>query len=72
MNQSDGVRIELAPSATDDVRALVDELETVLAAEYPPEQRHGLALDALFQPHIRFFLATAWCGCGLRRRGAVF
>jgi putative acetyltransferase len=67
MNQSDGVRIELAPSATDDVRALVDELEAVLAAEYSPEQRHGLAIDALFQPHIRFFLARLHgvaVGCG--------
>jgi len=67
MNPSDGVRIELAPSATQDVRALIDELESLLAAEYTPEQRHGLALDALFQPHIRFFLA--WLrgeavGCG--------
>jgi putative acetyltransferase len=61
------VRIEAAPSATEDVRALVDELEAVLAAEYTPEQRHGLALDALFQPHIRFFLARlhgAAVGCG--------
>jgi hypothetical protein len=61
------VRIQAAPSATEDVRALVDELETLLAAEYTPEQRHGLALDALFQPHIRFFLARldrAAVGCG--------
>jgi putative acetyltransferase len=67
MNKSDGVRIELAPAATEDVRALVNELETVLAAEYLPEQRHGLALDALFQPHIRFFVARlggAAVGCG--------
>jgi putative acetyltransferase len=67
MNRSAGVRIELAPSATEEMRALVDELETVLAAEYLPEQRHGLALDALFQPHIRFFLARldgAAVGCG--------
>ena len=67
MNHRNGVRIELAPTATEDVRALVDELEAVLAAEYPPEQRHGLALDALFQPHIRFFLASlhgAAVGCG--------
>jgi putative acetyltransferase len=67
MKHSDGVQIELAPSATEEVRVLVDELETALAAEYTPEQRHGLALDALFQPHIRFFLA--WLrghavGCG--------
>jgi putative acetyltransferase len=67
MNSSDRVRIELAPTATEEVRALVDELEAVLAAEYTPEQRHGLALDALFQPHIRFFLARlrgAPVGCG--------
>jgi putative acetyltransferase len=67
MNQNDAVQIELAPSATEEVRALVDELETVLAAEYTPEQRHGLALDALFAPHIQFFLARlrdAAVGCG--------
>jgi putative acetyltransferase len=67
MKHSDGVQIEFAPSATDEVRVLIDELETVLAAEYPPEQRHGLALDALFQPHIRFFLARLRgqaVGCG--------
>jgi putative acetyltransferase len=67
MNPGDGLLIELVPSATEDVRALVDELETILAAEYTPEQRHGLALDALFQPHIRFFLARldgAAVGCG--------
>lgn len=67
MNHGDGVRIEFALTATEDVRALVDELEAVLASEYTPEQRHGLALDALFQPHIRFFLATLRgqaVGCG--------
>jgi putative acetyltransferase len=39
----------------------------VLSAEYPPEQRHGLALDAIFQPHIRFFVARldgVAVGCG--------
>ncbi len=39
----------------------------LLGAEYPPEQRHGLAVAAIFQPHLRFFLArlgeTA-VGCG--------
>lgn len=49
--------ITQATAPTDDVRSLVAELEEILAGEYPPEQRHGLALDALFQPHIRFFLA---------------
>jgi putative acetyltransferase len=67
MSNSGEVRIEAALTATDEVRSLVSELETVLSAEYPPEQRHGLALDAIFQPHIRFFLARlrgAAVGCG--------
>ena len=61
------VQIEAVPTATDEARSLVDELETLLAAAYPPEQRHGLALDAIFQPHIRFFLARlrgGAVGCG--------
>src|SRR3954449_7657234 len=67
MSHGDEIRVELAPTATDEVRALIGELETVLAAEYPPEQRHGLSLDAIFQPHIRFFVARrhgAAVGCG--------
>jgi hypothetical protein len=39
----------------------------VLAAEYPPEQRHGLDIAAIFQPHIRFFIARLHdvaVGCG--------
>jgi putative acetyltransferase len=59
--------IELATHATDEVRALVGELEADLAAGYPPEQRHGLAIDAIFQPHIRFFVARRdgrAVGCG--------
>jgi putative acetyltransferase len=58
--------IECATAPTDDVRALIGELEEDLAAGYPPEQRHGLAVDAIFQPHIRFFLAReggAAIGC---------
>jgi putative acetyltransferase len=49
--------IERATAPTDDVRGLIVELEDSLAAEYPPEQRHGLAIDAIFQPHIQFFVA---------------
>jgi putative acetyltransferase len=67
MKDNNDVRIEIAPSATDEVRTLVGELETVLAAEYPPEQRHGLDIAAIFQPHIRFFIARlrgVAVGCG--------
>jgi putative acetyltransferase len=61
------VQIEAVLTATDEARALVGELEAVLAVEYPPEQRHGLTFDAIFQPHVRFFLARlrgAAVGCG--------
>jgi len=61
------ITVELAPAPTDEVRTLVGELEETLAAEYPPEQRHGLKLEAIFRPHIRFFLARldgAAAGCG--------
>lgn len=61
------ITVELTAGPTADVRALVGELEADLAAGYPPEQRHGLALAAIFQPHIRFFVARiagAAVGCG--------
>jgi len=67
MNNSNVVTIEVAPAVTEEVRSLIGELDTVLAAEYAPEQQHGLTLDAIFQPHIRFFLARlrgAAVGCG--------
>jgi putative acetyltransferase len=59
--------IELVTRPTEEVRALVGELEAELAAGYPPEQRHGLAIEAIFQPHVRFFvarLADEAVGCG--------
>ena len=58
--------VERATTPSDDVRSLIAELEDNLAAEYPPEQRHGLALDAIFQPHVQFFVARvdgAAVGC---------
>lgn len=50
--------ITLVAAPNEAVRALIDELDAELSAHYPPEQRHGLNLDAIFQPHIRFFVAT--------------
>jgi putative acetyltransferase len=61
------ITIERVTAPTSDVRALISELEQVLGSEYPPEQRHGLPLDAIFQPHIHFFIAhgdTGAVGCG--------
>src|SRR5258707_10312444 len=59
--------IEEVRTATDEVRALIGELDRVLSAGYPPEQRHGLSVDAIFQPNIHFFLARLGAtavGCG--------
>lgn len=50
--------IDRKTAPDDDVKALVGELEDDLASSYPPEQRHGLSVDALFEPHVRFFVAT--------------
>jgi putative acetyltransferase len=59
----------LAPA--DDVRRLVEELERELSQHYPPEQRHGLSLEKLFQPGVLFFVARVTeertpvpAGCG--------
>ncbi|KRR23309.1 hypothetical protein CQ14_32315 [Bradyrhizobium lablabi] len=67
MGDGNEVQIEPALTATDEVRSLVGELEAVLSKEYSPEQRHGLTLDTIFQPNVRFFLARlrgAAVGCG--------
>ena len=61
------IAVELVPAPNDEVRALVGELEDELASLYSPEQRHGLKLGAIFQPHIRFFVAKldgVPMGCG--------
>jgi putative acetyltransferase len=67
VNRADNITVELVPGVTDEVRALIGELDQILSAEYTPEQRHGLAVDAIFAPNIRFLLAhlngTA-VGCG--------
>jgi putative acetyltransferase len=61
------IRIEQAMAPDADVRALIEELEEDLSSNYAPHQRHGLALEAIFQPHIHFFLARRGgeaLGCG--------
>ena len=51
-----------------DVRLLIGELDAELALLTPDcGQRHGLDLDGIFQPHVRFFVARddgAPVGCG--------
>lgn len=61
------ILVEIVRSPTDEIRELIGELAVVLSAEYPPEQRHGLPLEAIFAPHILFFVARlngAAAGCG--------
>jgi putative acetyltransferase len=61
------ITIERAVEATPEVRDLVGELNDLLAAAYGPHQRHGLALEQLFEPNMRFFLARVdglAVGCG--------
>ena len=48
------VNVESVTAPTEEVRCLIGELDQELSQNYPPEQRHGLSLDAIFQPHIRF------------------
>jgi putative acetyltransferase len=61
------ITIEPVARATADLRTLITELDATLGAQYEPHQRHGLRLEQLFEPHMRFFVAwldgTA-AGCG--------
>jgi putative acetyltransferase len=59
--------LEHVKAPTEDARALIGELDAVLSGPYPPEQRHGLSIDRVFQPHVLFFIAFLDgrpAGCG--------
>ena len=58
MGDVNEITVELVPHPTDDVRALISELDGILSAEYTPEQRHGLALDAIFTAGYPVLLGT--------------
>jgi putative acetyltransferase len=61
------ILIERVDGVTDEVRALIFELDSELAVAYPPEQLHGLTLKSLFEPHVQFFIArlgSTAVGCG--------
>ena len=63
----ENITIEAVGSLTDEVHELIDELDQTLARMYSAEQQHGLRADAIFQPHVRFFLARLdgiAMGCG--------
>jgi putative acetyltransferase len=59
--------IEPVTEPTQEAAALIAELDDVLGAVYEPEQRHGLSLEQVLQPHVRFFIARIdgeAAGCG--------
>ena len=61
------VTIERLFAATPDASKLIEELDRVLGALYDPEQRHGLSIEQVFQPNVRFFVARLGeeaVGCG--------
>jgi putative acetyltransferase len=61
------ITIEQPSGPTADVSTLIAELDDVLGAVYEPEQRHGLSIEQVFQPHVRFFVARQGdraVGCG--------
>lgn len=61
------IEIAKAEAPTDDARALIAELDAELNSSYSPDQRHGLDISRIFQPHIAFFIAHLNgqpAGCG--------
>jgi putative acetyltransferase len=61
------ISIERVIQATPDVHDLIGELNDVLNAAYEPDQRHGLSIEQLFEPNMRFFLVrleNLAVGCG--------
>lgn len=49
--------LEQATVPTEEIIALLGELNRALDVGYAPDQKHALSVDQLFQPNIRFFLA---------------
>src|SRR5215470_7858742 len=61
------ITIEQTVEATLEVRDLIQELNDVLGAAYEEHQRHGLSIEQLFEPNVRFFVARLdglAVGCG--------
>ena len=59
--------VEHVTTATDDARTLIGELDAVLHADSPPENRHGYSVERVFQPDVLFFIARMngeLAGCG--------
>jgi putative acetyltransferase len=63
----EGIAIERVTAPTAEAAALIAELDAGLGAVYEPEQRHGLSIEQVFEPNVRFFVARIGeeaVGCG--------
>ncbi len=61
------ISIEQVTAPTEEIRALLGELDRSLYGHYAPEQQHALQIDQLFEPGVGFFvvrLDQAAAGCG--------
>jgi putative acetyltransferase len=61
------ITIERVVEASPEVCDLIGELNDVLGAAYESHQRHGLSIERLFEPNVRFFLVRLdglAVGCG--------
>jgi putative acetyltransferase len=61
------VRVERALGPSAEIHELIGALDAELGANYTPEQRHAISLDALFKPPVKFFVARTEAGaqgCG--------
>ena len=61
------IALERVEAPSEEARALIAELDAELSADYPPEQRHGLSVERVFQPGVLFFVARLdgeAVGCG--------
>jgi putative acetyltransferase len=61
------IAVERVSAPTADARELIAELDAMLGAVYEPHERHGLSVEQIFEPHVRFFVARiddAAVGCG--------
>ena len=61
------ITIEQLARPTPDAERLIAELDAVLGAVYEPEQQHGLSIEQVFHPNLRFFVARLGdqaVGCG--------
>jgi putative acetyltransferase len=61
------ITIARVVEATPEVQDLIGGLNDVLGAAYEAHQRHGLSIEQLFEPNVRFFVARLdglAVGCG--------